>query len=177
MRVLLDECVPRRFGRELVGHDVRTVPQEGWSGKENGELLTRGLTFDRKVRAMKKEAPPDIDAYIAFCPPEVRPILEKIRATIRAAAPEAEEAISYRMPTFVRDGYLVHFATFKKHIGLFPPVRGDEKLEADLAPYRGEKGNLKFPLDEPMPYALIRRVVKARIKEQRERAGSKRGKT
>src|SRR5262249_41670716 len=97
-------------------------------------------------------------------------------ATVRAAAPGAEETISYRMPTFTLNGNLIHFAAFKKHVGLFPPVQGDEKLNAELAPYRGEKGNLSFPLDEPIPYALIRRIVKARVKEQRERVESKRGK-
>jgi uncharacterized protein YdhG (YjbR/CyaY superfamily) len=73
-------------------------------------------------------------------------------------------------------GNLIHFAAFKKHIGLYPPVKGDEKINAVLSRYKGEKGNLKFPLDEPIPYALISRVVKFRVKEQLERAESKRGK-
>jgi uncharacterized protein YdhG (YjbR/CyaY superfamily) len=121
--------------------------------------------------------PRNIDEYIASFSPEVQSILEKIRLTIREAAPEAEEKISYQMPSFALMGNLIHFAAFKKHIGLFPPVEGDEKLKAEIAPYRGEKGNLKFPLDEPIPYDLIRRVVKFRVKEQLERAESKRGKT
>src|SRR4051812_37658229 len=102
--------------------------------------------------------PKNIDEYIASCSPEVQPILERIRLTIREAAPEAEETISYQMPTFTLNGNLVHFAAFKKHIGLFPPVKGDEKLNAELSRYRGEKGNLKFPLDEPIPYSLISRL-------------------
>lgn len=104
-----------------------------------------------------------IDAYIAACAPDVRPVLESIRATIREVVPDAKERISYRMPAFDRGGIVVYFAAFKQHIGIYPPVRGDAKLEAKLARYRGEKGNLKLPLAEPMPLALIRDVVKARV--------------
>ena len=120
--------------------------------------------------------PRNIDEYIASFLPEIQSILEKIRLTIRQAAPEAEEKISYQIPTFALMGNLVHFAAFKKHIGLYPPVKGDEKLKAEIAPYKGEKGNLRFPLDKPIPYALISRIVKFRVKEQLERAESKRGK-
>jgi uncharacterized protein YdhG (YjbR/CyaY superfamily) len=124
---------------------------------------------------MAKALPPkSIDEYIAGFSPEIQSILEIIRATIREAAPGADEKISYGMPTLTLQGNLVHFAAFKNHIGLYPPVKGDEKLIAEVARYRGEKGNLKFPLDEPIPYKLITRIVKFRIKEQRERAGSKR---
>ena len=118
--------------------------------------------------------PKNIDEYIVSFSPEVQSILEKIRSTIREAAPEAVEKIAYQMPTFVLMGNLVHFAAFKKHIGLYPPVKGDEKLKAEIAPYRGEKGNLKCPLDEPIPYGLISRIVKFRVKEQLARAESKR---
>jgi uncharacterized protein YdhG (YjbR/CyaY superfamily) len=118
--------------------------------------------------------PKNIDEYIVSFSPEVQSILEKIRSTIRKAAPEAVEKISYQIPTFVLMGNLVHFAAFKKHIGLYPPVKGDEKLKAEISRYQGEKGNLKFPLDEPIPYALISRIVKFRVKEQLERAESKR---
>jgi uncharacterized protein YdhG (YjbR/CyaY superfamily) len=124
---------------------------------------------------MAKATPPrSINEYIAGFPPEIQSILEQIRTTIKEAAPGAEEKISYGMPTFTLQGNLVHFAAFKSHIGLYPPVKGDEKLIAEVARYRGEKGNLKFPLDEPIPYKLITRIVKFRVKEQRERAGSKR---
>jgi len=88
-----------------------------------------------------------------------------MRRVIRAAAPDAEEVISYRMPAFRQRGILVYFAAFKSHIGLFSPVRGDVKIEKALAPYAGPKGNLKFPLDQPIPYALIRRVVRLRVKQ------------
>lgn len=111
----------------------------------------------------------EVDAYLAAAPSSVRPILEKIRGIVRRVAPKAEEVISYRMPAFRLDGMLIFYAPFKAHIGLFPPVKGDAALEADLAPYRGPKGNLRFPLDEPMPYPLIRRVVQARLAEQRSR--------
>ncbi|HEV8433209.1 MAG TPA: DUF1801 domain-containing protein [Thermoanaerobaculia bacterium] len=114
--------------------------------------------------------PKTIDAYIAAAPAEVRPILEKIRQTIAAAAPEAQEVISYRIPAFRGKGILVYFAAFKHHIGLYPPVSGDAKLEKDLVRYAGPKGNLKFPLDEPIPYALIKRIVRLRVKQDRTKA-------
>lgn len=114
--------------------------------------------------------PKDIDAYIAACTPEVQPILQKIRATIRKAAPAAEEKISYQIPTFALEGNLVHFAAFKNHIGFYPPVRADAKLAQELSVYAGEKGNLRFPLDQSIPYALITKIVKARIRDNREQA-------
>jgi len=111
-----------------------------------------------------------IDAYIAAAAPEARPILRKIRTLIRKAAPDAEETISYRMPAFRGNGILLYFAAFKNHIGLFPPVDGDAKLDADLARYRGPKGNLKFPLDEPMPYELIGRIAALRVAQDKAKA-------
>jgi uncharacterized protein YdhG (YjbR/CyaY superfamily) len=96
--------------------------------------------------------------------------------TIREAAPQAKEKISYRIPAFTLDGVLIYFAAFKKHIGIFPPVRGDAGLSKAIGRYRGPRGNLKFPLDEPMPYKLIARIVKARVKEHMERLRSKRKK-
>jgi uncharacterized protein YdhG (YjbR/CyaY superfamily) len=112
---------------------------------------------------MKAMSRSDIDTYIATCEPAVRPILRRIRATIRKAAPRAEERISYRMPAFFQDGVLIYFAAFKNHIGIYPPVR-DKTLKAQLARYAGPKGNLKFPLDEPFPYALLTKIVKARLR-------------
>jgi uncharacterized protein YdhG (YjbR/CyaY superfamily) len=109
--------------------------------------------------------PNNIDEYIAAFSPEVREILEKIRLTIRKAAPGAQETISYNMPAFKMNGILVYFAAFKKHVGLYPPVKGDRGLEKAIAVYRGPKGNLQLPLDQPMPYALLGRIVKARIKQ------------
>ena len=117
-----------------------------------------------------------IDEYIADCPGELQAILQTIRTTIRNAAPAAEETIAYRMPAFRLNGPLVYFAAFKNHIGLFPPVHGDERLMRKLAPYANEKGNLRFPLDRPIPYALIGRVVEARVRENAERAEARKTK-
>jgi uncharacterized protein YdhG (YjbR/CyaY superfamily) len=117
-----------------------------------------------------------IDEYVATFSPEVRAILEKIRLTIGTAAPDADEAISYRMPTFKQNGVLVHFAAFKNHIGLYPPIRGDASLQKAISPYAGEKGNLRFPLDQPIPYDLIERIVKLRVKQNLAKAVSKRKK-
>jgi uncharacterized protein YdhG (YjbR/CyaY superfamily) len=117
--------------------------------------------------------PATIDDYIAEAPLEVQPILQKIRATVRQAAPQAEEVMSYRMPAFKQDGILIYFAAFKKHIGLFPPATGEAALTREAAKYAGPKGNLQLPLDEPIPYPLIRKIVKARLKANRERAQSK----
>jgi uncharacterized protein YdhG (YjbR/CyaY superfamily) len=114
--------------------------------------------------------PKNIDEYIAAFSPEVQAILQKIRMTIQKAAPEAEEKISYRMPTFTLNGVLAHFAAFKHHIGFYPPARGDQKLMQEVAVYAGDKGNLRFPLDKSIPYALIRKLVKARVKLNQERA-------
>ena len=94
---------------------------------------------------------------------KVRAILRKIRNTIRDAAPGAQETISYGMPAFRMKRMLVYFAAFQHHIGLYPPVRGDAKLEQAVAPYAGEKGNLRFALDQAIPYALIARVVRFRV--------------
>jgi uncharacterized protein YdhG (YjbR/CyaY superfamily) len=118
-----------------------------------------------------------IDAYIAACSPAVRPALRKLRATIRrAASPDAQELISYRMPAFALHGMLVYFAAFKKHIGLYPPVRGNAKLEAAVAKYAGPKGNLQFPLDQPIPYTLIARIVRSRVKQNLQKAKPQRKK-
>jgi uncharacterized protein YdhG (YjbR/CyaY superfamily) len=135
------------------------------------------LQMQTEVCAMTvQSAPQTIDEYIAAFSPDVQAILEKIRSTIRKSAPRAQEKTSYKMPAFAMDGDLIYFAAFKKHIGIFPPVRGNEKLNRELARYRGEKGNLKFPLDEPMPYDLIARVVRCRVKEHREKVRAKRKK-
>ena len=107
--------------------------------------------------------PATIDAYIAGYPAEVQAVLQTIRETVQAAAPGAREAISYRMPTFFLKKVVVHFGAFKDHIGLYPPVR-DPDLQDRIAPYRGEKGNLTFPLNQPMPLDLITDIVKARVK-------------
>jgi uncharacterized protein YdhG (YjbR/CyaY superfamily) len=131
---------------------------------------------NRRGGRTARATPQTIDEYIGACPAEVQAILKKIRLTIREVVPQAVEKISYLMPAFALDGDLIYFAAFKKHIGVFPPVQGDEKLSKDLARYRGEKGNLKFPLDEPIPYGLLKRVVQFRLKEHAERVQSRRKK-
>ena len=120
--------------------------------------------------------PKTIDEYMAPFPPAVRAILEKIRRTVRAAVPEATEGISYRMPVFRLGGVLIYYAAFQHHIGVYPPVAGDAALERALAPYAGEKGNLRFPYDQPMRYDLIERIVRLRAKQLREKAAKGRGK-
>lgn len=119
----------------------------------------------------------DIDEYIAGFPKDVQEILEKIRKTVRQAAPEAEETISYQIPTFTLKGNLVHFAAFKKHIGLYPTSSGIEKFKNELSAYKGAKGSVQFPLDKPIPYDLIRGIVTFRVKENLERAKAKERKT
>ena len=111
-----------------------------------------------------------IDAYIAAFPPEVRAILERIRRTIREAAPDAQETISYQIPAFTLNGVLVYFAAMKKHIGFYPPLRGDAKLQKALSAYAGETGNLRFPLDQPIPYDLIERIVRRRVQQNLAKA-------
>ena len=119
------------------------------------------------------KVPATIDEYIASAAPAARPLLKEIRRVVRASAPEAEELISYRMPAFKQHGILVYFAAFKHHIGVFPPVSGDAKLEQAVAPYAGPKGNLRFPMDRPFPYALLRRIVKLKLKQNLARATAK----
>ena len=114
--------------------------------------------------------PKNIDEYIAPFSFEVRMILEKIRSTIRDAAPGAQERISYGIPAFWLNGILVYFAAFKKHIGLYPPVRGNATLKKAISVYAGEKGNLQFPLDHPVPYGLIKKIVKFRVKQNSAKA-------
>jgi uncharacterized protein YdhG (YjbR/CyaY superfamily) len=123
-----------------------------------------------------QSAPKTIDEYIAGFPKDVQVILEKVRETIRKAAPGAEETINYQIPTFTLKGNLVHFAAFKKHIGFYPTPTGVEKFKEELSVYEGAKGSVKFPLDEPIPYDLITRIVEFRVKENLERAEAKRKK-
>jgi uncharacterized protein YdhG (YjbR/CyaY superfamily) len=106
-----------------------------------------------------------IDEYIAGCPAEVQARLSKLRATIRRAAPDAVEKISYRIPTYALNGNLVHFATFKNHIGFYPGPTGIARFSEELAPYASAKGSVQFPLDEPLPLALVARIVKFRVEE------------
>lgn len=123
--------------------------------------------------ATNKTNPNAIDKYIAIFPKDVQAILEKVRATIRKAAPNAEEIINYGVPTVTLKGNLVHFAGFKNHIGFYPTPSGIEKFKKELSIYEGAKGSVKFPLDKPIPYALIGKIVKFRVKENMEKAEAK----
>ena len=120
--------------------------------------------------------PKDIDEYIARFPRDVQEKLEQIRKTVRKAAPDAEEAISYQIPTFTLHGNLVHFAAFKEHIGFYPAPRGNEQFRQELSAYEGGKGTVRFPLDKPIPFDLITKMVKFRVEEDVKRAEAKRKK-
>jgi len=111
-----------------------------------------------------------IDEYIKTFPKDVQSILQEMRQTIRKAAPEAVETISYQMPTFKLNGkYLVYFAAWKDHIGFYPIPSGIEAFQKELSPYKGAKGSVRFPLGEPIPYDLVRRIVMFRMKEEQKK--------
>jgi uncharacterized protein YdhG (YjbR/CyaY superfamily) len=124
---------------------------------------------------MRAKLPPPrtIDEYIAGFPVEVQKILEKIRRTMRKAAPQAEEGISYQIPVFKLAGNLIFFAAFKKHVSVYPAPRGSEEFKEELAGYEGGKGTVQFPLDKPIPYDLISRITKFRVKENLAKAAAK----
>jgi uncharacterized protein YdhG (YjbR/CyaY superfamily) len=118
---------------------------------------------------MKSVNAETVQEYVAAQPKAVRPKLEKLRHIIKAAAPKATESISYRIPAYHYHGRLVYFAAFKNHIGLYPLASGVAAFKKELAKYDGAKGSIKFPLDEPLPFELIRRIVRFRVKENSEK--------
>ena len=111
-----------------------------------------------------------IDEYISTFPKETQKILEELRATIKAAAPQAEEKINYQIPTFVLKGNLVHFAAFKNHIGFYPTPSGIQAFKGELSVYESSKGAVQFPIDKPLPLKLIRKIVKFRVAENLKKA-------
>lgn len=115
----------------------------------------------------------DVDKYISGFHKEVQQILEKLRATIRKAAPTAEETINYGIPTFTLNGNLVHYAAYKSHIGFYPAPSGIEAYKNQLSVYEGAKGSIKFPIDKPLPFDLISKIVKFRVKENLDKAAAK----
>lgn len=115
--------------------------------------------------ANEKKTLTTIDAYIAGFPADVQAILEEVRRTIRDAAPKAEETINYQIPTFKLNGNLVHFAAYKNHIGFYPAPSGIEALKDALSAYESAKGSVKFPLDKPIPYDLVRQITAFRVAE------------
>lgn len=141
-------------------------------------LHQRGLDLKGAKKNHKDHPKPrgtsSISEYIAQFQTDVQAVIEKVRVTIRKAAPDAKEVISYQMPAFKQHGILVYFAAWKEHIGMYPPIAGDESLQKEIAPYAGPKGNLQFPLNERIPYKLIERIVKLRVKQDNEKFASKR---
>jgi uncharacterized protein YdhG (YjbR/CyaY superfamily) len=119
-----------------------------------------------------KRLPKSIDEYIAGFPCDMQEILKQIRTTVREAAPDAEEAIKYQIPTFVLNGNLVHFAAFKNHIGFYPTPSGIEAFEDELSAYESAKGSVRFPIDEPLPLGLIEKIVRFRVDEARSKSSN-----
>ncbi len=111
----------------------------------------------------------DIDSYIATFPKDVQAVLEQVRTAIKTSAPKAEEVISYNMPAFKFHGMLVYFAGYKKHIGFYSLPSGHKAFEKELSIYKQGKGSVQFPLDKPMPLALIKKMVKFRVQENLEK--------
>jgi uncharacterized protein YdhG (YjbR/CyaY superfamily) len=124
------------------------------------------------MKAIKAAPPKNVDEYVASQPKNIRLVLNKLRSTIKSAAPKAEEVISYQMPAYKYNGMLVFFAAWQNHIGLYPAGRL-MAFEKELAGYERSKGTIKFPLDKPIPYNLISRIVKFRVKENEEKAALK----
>lgn len=120
-----------------------------------------------------KTTPRNIDEYIVGFPLDIQEILKQIRDTIKEAAPDAEEAIKYQIPTFILKENLVHFAAFKNHIGFYPTPSGIREFQDELSAYQCAKGSVQFPLDKPMPLDLITRIVKFRREEAQAKATNK----
>lgn len=128
------------------------------------------LTQRRKNMDKSKKTITTIDEYIDTFPIDVQEILEQVRQTIKSSAPKAEEAISYMIPTFKLYGNLVHFAAYKNHIGFYPASSGVRAFAKELTSYNTSKGTIQFPIDQPMPLGLIRKIVKFRVRENLEKA-------
>lgn len=138
----------------------------------NSSILLIFVLFQSQLIFMKdKVTVSDIDSYIAGFPENIQPLLEQVRATIKEVAPEAKEGISYGMPTFYLHGsYLVYFAGFKNHIGFYPTPVGMDAFKADLAGYKTGKGSVQFPINQPLPFDLIRKITAFRVSENQEKA-------
>lgn len=121
----------------------------------------------------EKTRPGSIAEYISFFPADIQDILEELRATIQNAAPEAEETISYQMPTFRLKGNLVHFAAYKNHIGFYPAPSGIDAFKQELSVYKWAKGSVQFPINKPLPLTLVTKIVRFRVNENLERAVQK----
>lgn len=137
--------------------------------KIHDALTSSGLHFAAEVASST-----EIDEYISHLPIDTQQVLKNVRSAIRQVAPLAVEVISYQMPAFKQAGIIVYFAAWQNHIGMYPPITGDEKLVKDVSPYAGPKGNLQFPLSKPMPIKLIQRIVAHRLNQNLTKANSKR---
>ena len=122
---------------------------------------------------MKTATAKDIDEYIAGFPGEVQSVMQELRSAIKKAAPKAQETISYQMPTFTLEGNLVHFAGHKNHIGFYPAPSGIDYVSKKLSGFELSKGTIRFPLDRPIPFDLIKRIVQLRVTENLEKAAAK----
>lgn len=122
---------------------------------------------------MARSTAKTIDAYIARFPPDVQALLQKMRATIQKAAPDAEETVSYGIPAFKDNGIVVYFGAFANHIGFFPTASGRRNFALELSAYAGAKGSVRFPFETPLPVRLIAKIVKFRVMENRERKNGK----
>jgi uncharacterized protein YdhG (YjbR/CyaY superfamily) len=149
-----------------------------WSGHKAKSVGTKAM-FCRKIHSVKQppKVPGTVDEYILSFPPAVQSILKKVRATVLKAAPQAEETMKYRLPTLVLNGNLVHFGAFKNHIGFYATPTGNEQFRRELSAYKGAKGSVQFPLSEPIPFNLISKIVRFRVRENMERAAAKKTKS
>lgn len=122
------------------------------------------------MKAIKSASAKDVDEYVAAQPKSIQPILNKLRSTIKSAAPQAEEVISYQMPAYRYKGMLVYFAAWPQHVGFYPTPSGIEAFKKELSAYEGSKGTIRFPLDKTLPFSLITKIVKFRARENEAKA-------
>lgn len=134
--------------------------------------LLKGL-IKGEIMEGNKGSSESIDEYISKFPPEIQEILKMLRKVIKESAPDAVEKISYQMPTFSLHGNLVHFAAYKNHIGFYPAPRGIDEFKHELSEYKGAKGSVQFPIEKPLPYELISKIVKFRVAENIKQAEDK----
>jgi uncharacterized protein YdhG (YjbR/CyaY superfamily) len=134
------------------------------------------LAFKNYIAVMKKNIATDVDSYISGYSPKIQKMLKQLRAAIKKAAPEAEESISYMMPAYKLNGPLVYFGAYEKHIGFYPTGTGVAAFQKEIASYNSSKGAIQFPLDQPLPLALVEKIVKFKVKENLMKAELKKKK-
>jgi uncharacterized protein YdhG (YjbR/CyaY superfamily) len=150
---------------------VESVLRE--SGLDFGERKAKSKTAPASSAKASGGTSREVDDYIAETPEPARAILRKLRDCIREAAPESDEKISYRMPAYFLEGPLIYFAAFSRHVSLYPTASGIEAFESELAAYKHAKGSVQFPLDKPLPFALVARIVKFKVLDNRKNAAAK----